>query len=228
VIKPDNSYFATTPISKAEDNLVKTEWDIKLHPDGKLTCQAKKLLKEQGGLFFREALGQLSESEQHDWISQNVAQTFSQARLVSHQVGNLKERDAPLTFSYQFEAPNVLQKAGDLLLFPLPLQTGVTTFTQKKRVHPIIFDYPFHQVDEMKIHLPEEYMVEELPKPVDLETQFGRLRSSLTKQQNTIIYRRDVIWNATRIPALQYEDLCQLQRDFASAQYSNMVLRKSQ
>jgi hypothetical protein len=227
VIKPDNSHFATTPTSEAEDNLAKTEWDIKLHPDGRLTCQVKRLLKEQGGLSFREALGQLSENEQHDWISQNVAQTFSQAQLVSYQVGNLKEMDAPLTFSYEFEAPNVLQKAGDLLLFPLPLRTGVTTFTQKKRVHPIIFDYPFHQVDEMKIHLPDGYTVEELPEPVDLETQFGRLRSSLTKQQNTIIYRQDIIWNATRIPAFQYEDLCQLQRDFASAQYNNMVLRKS-
>jgi len=227
VAKPDKSCLLPTPTSTAKDNSIKTEWDVKLHADGKLNCQVQNSITGQGQFLFRSALAQLSDKEQRDWMSQHVAQMFPKAQLTSYQVGNLKEKDTPFTFSYQLETPDALQKTGDLLLFSLPLQTR-SVFTQKERTHPIIFDYPFHQIDEIKIHLPAGYAVEELPEGVDVKTQFGQLKISLTKGQSSVIYRREILWDATNVPASEYEKLCQFQQKLASTQHKNIVLKKSE
>jgi hypothetical protein len=228
VVKPGGSYLITTPASTAKENSIETEWDVKLYADGRLTCRVQSVFTGQWQFLLREALRRSSDKEQRDWITRHLAQTFPRAQLINYRVSDLKERETPLILSYQFESPNILQKVGDSLLFPLHLRAEIASFTQRNRVHPVIFDYPFNQVDEIRVHLPAGYTVEELPEEVDIETQFGTLKITLTEEQGYVIYRREILWNATVIAASEYEKLCQFQQKITSTQRKNIVLKKSE
>ena len=225
VVKPNNSCLITTPTATARDNSIKTEWDVKLSADGKLIFQVQNTVTGQEQFLFRSALEQLSDKEQKDFLSQYVTHKFPRAQLTSYQGGNLNEKDAPLALSYQFETP--VPEVGELLLFELPLQTEAVSFTQKERTHPIIFDYPYSQIDEMKIHLPAGYTVEALPEAVDVNTEFGTLKISLTESQDTIIYCQEISWDAKSISASEYENLCRFQQKIISTERQNIALKKS-
>ena len=219
------SRLATTPTSTAEKNLLQTAWEIKLGADGKLTCQVQRTITGQDGIFFRDALGLLSEKEQREWLSQQIAQIFPQVQLISHQSHNLENRDVPLNLSYQFSASTALQEVGDLLLFPIPVRTRIPTFTQEQRVHPIVFGYPFQQIDEMKIHLPEGYAIEKLPEPVDFKNSLGQICMRLTQDGNDITYCFQIVWNAAQVPPYQYDQVVAFQQKLAAIGREHIVLK---
>ena len=93
-------------------------------------------------------------------------------------------------------------------------------------MHPIVFNYPFRQVQEIQIHLPEGLAVADMLKPVDFSTEFGRIKTSLTTAGNVVSYRFEVVFNATHIPASEYQNLRQFQREWVGIGQKQIIFNR--
>ncbi len=88
------------------------------------------------------------------------------SRVVLKDLTGLKDRTAELTAEFEIDISGVVHQSGDRLLLPIHFLTnsGQYPFRSAFRKYPVYFKYPFTQVDEIIIDLPEGYEVEALPR----------------------------------------------------------------
>ena len=77
-----------------------------------------------------------------------------------------------------------------------------------KRVHPIYFPYPWQEVDEITVQLPEGYKVGEPPQKADEYAEVRRLpKISHEIQGRTLRLKRRFVMQGTLFPVKYYAHL---------------------
>jgi hypothetical protein len=86
------------------------------------------------------------------------------------------------------------------------LRHGDLMLTQKTRKYPIVVDADAIQ-ETVRISLPAEFKVDELPGRLQLDSPFGKYEASWTVQSGTLIFRRRLEIQAQSVPQDQYVQL---------------------
>lgn len=88
------------------------------------------------------------------------------SRVTLKNLTGLKDRTTELIVEYEVTISGVVHQTGDRLLLPVYALTnpGQYPFRSAFRKYPIYFNYPFTQIDEIIIDLPEGYEVEAIPQ----------------------------------------------------------------
>src|SRR5262249_28726638 len=144
-----------------------------------------------------------------------LSHSLATFQITKAAVGNAKVTDRPLEWHYSLEAERYAKNAGDLLLVrPRVLgneSTGLLE-TKKPRVHPIEFDAPERDTDVFEITMPQGYVVDELPPPVDLELGFASYHSKSEVTGRVLRYARTLEVKEVSVPVAKAPVLKQFYR----------------
>jgi len=152
--------------------------------------------------------------------------------LQTVEVENLEEYDKNLIVRYQFVAQSYAKTAGDLLLLrPRVLgQKGDDLLERQKkgkeRQYPVEFEAATLQSDVFEIELPSGYTVDELPPPVELDTDFVAYKSRIEVNGGVLRYQREYMVKDVRVPTERLEELKKFYRQVAADERSSVVLKR--
>lgn len=152
--------------------------------------------------------------------------------LQTVEVENLEEYDKNLVVRYRFVAPNYAKTAGELLLVrPRVLgQKGDDLLERQKkgkqRLYAVEFDAATLQSDVFEIELPAGYVVDEVPPPVELNTDFAAYKSRIEVNGTVLRYQREYTVKEVRVPAERLEELKKFYRQVAADERASVVLKR--
>lgn len=158
--------------------------DITLSP----TAEAKISVNEISRLFQYESeagIVYLQPNKQKDRIRSDI--NLSQADILNLQIKECKETAPSITFNYSVSSNQYGNKTGNRLFIPANIfRKGFSVPSVTKRMYPIHINYGYSDTDSIRIHLPDGYTIEGLPKPIDVESKFGSFHSTVEVKEKEI------------------------------------------
>lgn len=93
----------------------------------------------------------------------------------------------------------------DLMVFYLPER-----FPHAERKYPIYFDYPYVEMDEVHLELPDVMDLDTLPSPAQVRLPYAAYGSNVTRRGHEIVVTRQLAMGGNIFKVEQYPEL----RDF--------------
>lgn len=160
--------------------------------DGKL----RKQVSDHYALSFRQrAVGQKSEQ-----YLENLENENDKIEIADYVRENETDLSQPIVESYNFKAANVHEIIGDkMYISPLLfLTTSTNPFKQDVREYPVDFSFPTESKYNVSIEIPQGYVIESLPQPINLGTE-GKLAN----------FKYNVVGNGNKIQVSVTESINQ-------------------
>ena len=116
--------------------------------------------------------------------------------------------DAPLIAEFKVTSP-MLVSAGKRVLLPASVleYNRPRMFTHNERSHPVYFEYPSVAVDDVKITLPVDLEVEDLPANVSIKLDYAIYKADRRQEKNVIISSRSLAISAFSIGTTKYKEI---------------------
>lgn len=175
----------STPRSRSEDAITERKADLKLDAEGSAagtlltTFRGQEALRLRIDALRKDATGKtkLLEEEIKAWLPSSA--TFEIVKAEGWD-----QTDQPLVVEARVSVPNLAVRAGKrLLLAKGVLQTTEShPFKASSRVHPVYFEYPFQEADEVTLSVPAGVRVESTVVPRKAETDFGMYQSFVQRR----------------------------------------------
>jgi len=118
----------------------------------------------------------------------------------------LTSSDDAVIGTYDAVLPNVVSRAGSRLALP-PSVFAVAAknpFAPATRTHPIYFDYPRSEEDEVNVTLPDSSTVSVLTPPSNLKVGALGYTNTTTQNGNVVTFRRSMMVDAMLVEARYY------------------------
>ena len=189
--------WSTIPISKHKDSTVLRKGKFELDADGNLTGTAEKTYTGHSAIDQRRVEYMETDAERTDHFKEEIQNKVSTAEVSDISIREFFDPKKPLRKSYKLKIPGYGQKTGSRIFF----QPGVFEYNSKpvfssaERLHPIYFDYPWSEFDEIEIKLPDGFVLENygLPENIVEKKKIAGSEYSLDydKETHTLKYKRD-------------------------------------
>jgi hypothetical protein len=191
-LEKDGGTFVQTPNPKSEEAMIERKALISWNEEG-IKGQMLVTFKGQEALMKRiSALEDDAETRKKDLEdeAENWLPAGSSAKM--KEVRGLDGEDEPVVVTFDIEVPNFGATTGKRMILPLDIFVGHSgsAFQHETRKHPIYFNYPYQEYDQVFFQLPKGYDVEKLPVTARETIDVGRYASSWTQQSNLIVMQR--------------------------------------
>src|SRR4051812_21235210 len=219
------------PRLPASMNTIRRTGNLTLDATGKLTGSISEMrLGDRAWSERWRILHLTNNADRIKPIESLLSGSLSNFRITKASILNLQQTDQPFGFNYSFEATNYAKNAGDLLLVR-PRVIGVKAEgileTPEPRQFPVEFEGPVQDTDTFEITLPEGYVVDDLPPPVDADFGFASYHSKTEVKGNVIGYTRTFEVKDLSVPVSKAADLKKFYRIIASDERNTAVLKTS-
>lgn len=159
---------------------------VSVDEKGKLSGKYRVNSTDYEAFTFREKYADVN---QQNYL-EKVENDFSGMQISEYNVENNKDLSKPIIENFTFTADNQSEIIGDkLYLDPLLFFTPTKNpFVLENRDLPIYFGYPTQFKYNLNIVIPDGYVVETLPKPINLVTgeNVGLFSFNISTTNNTI------------------------------------------
>lgn len=124
---------------------------------------------------------------------------------------------------------DLANRTGSRLFIPLcPLKKGnLNVFAPSKRTYDIEIDLGSTDNDTIIFNIPESYVLESLPKDVDIETPYGSFKSSVTQEGNKITHIQHSTISSGRYDKEKYDDIKAFFAQIMNAVKRKLVIKKA-
>lgn len=207
IFKDRENTFARTPLAEPQDNAVITQKQIEIKTDRAIEVEAKTFSSGSEEEFLRSFHIYLRPIEVKEFLEEFVDDISPGAKLLEHT------HTDPLDFKKKFieyikcYAPDYCKKAGDILIFQVPLIGKSCDGTGKEeRRYPIVYKSKSYKKDEAEFNIPDGYEVYHLPEPVEIKTPYFEFHSSFKKEGEKVLYQGEFIRKAVKIPPEKYNN----------------------
>jgi Domain of Unknown Function with PDB structure (DUF3857)/Transglutaminase-like superfamily len=205
----DGAALADTPDPKYSDGIDQRVGDLVLKNDGTVEGTLKIGYFGQEALMVRlralnqDAVGRKKEIE--DAVRERLP-SGAELKLINNP--NWDTSEGPVIAEFHVVA-SVASKAGKRTLLPsliYELNQGAK-FPASQRVNGIYLRYPWGEVDQIRVTVPQDLEVESLPKNEDVHTGFSVYKTKWSKDGQTIIVRRDFVMGAYSFSQARYPEI---------------------
>jgi hypothetical protein len=134
----------------------------KIDSTNKLKVETQITYNGQSALEQRDAL---LEKDHETYLKDYLKEKFAEAKLDTFYYTDLDSAYKPLQLNLKFSFENYIEETDQLGYFSLPFFSGLkeNPFIRKTRTNPIDFEYPELKTEIIKIELPDNYKVSEVP-----------------------------------------------------------------
>ena len=155
------------------------------------------------------------------WIT-NGASGAKVTKLEPSDVG----AEGRFALDVEFTAGSYAQlMQGRLLVFKPAIVSRLDelSLTGAARKHPVVLKSRAY-TEMVRVKLPEEFNVDELPDPLKIETSFGNYASTYEVKDGQLVFTRAMTLRAATIPADQYASVRNFFERIRAAEASPVVL----
>ena len=199
------------PMPTADYSIQKRTGNFSIDDQGNLTGTVTLELSGFHDLDMKEELStRHTEEEEYDYIIQELKKNLSQTEAKNFKIRNRSSRKT-ISISYDLEIPeyaDVTRKR--IFLQPAVFQKNADPiFSRDKRQGDLLFPYPWTDVDDISIKVPEQFALEEgsAPQPIDLGV-IGQYEAKLgITKKNVLKYRRTFGFNLRMVAKKHYESI---------------------
>lgn len=158
-----------------------------------------------------------------------LGNSLSNFTLTKASIGNLEQYDQNLTLDYRVVVDSYAKTAGNLLILrPRVMGSkGSAILSGKPRKYPIEFREATRQDDMFDITLPEGYVVDELPKAVNVECPYGSYKSKVEVEGKTLHYTRTYEIKDVYVPTEKLDEVKGFLSQIAADERASAVLRRA-
>jgi hypothetical protein len=227
----DGGAFFQTAQPASQQAVLRRKADLKLDEDGGF--KGKIEVEYEGQFALRRRLNALEsdEAEQkkdHEERLEGWLPSGSKAKLI--EITGNKDSEKPLHIRFEVEIPSVASSVGSRTLAPILVFQAQSSnpFEFAKRIHPIYFDFPYQEIDSVKVTLPEGLKIESLPKATVIKEQFAFYDNSWQQQGNTVMATRREAMGAYMFDLSFYNALRSFFEKVNNGDKENVVLRAAQ
>lgn len=131
-------------------------------------------------------------------------------------------------YTVSFEAKDFANKTGSRFFVPIcPLsKQSFNSLTSSSRTFDIYRESGYTEKDTIIIELPQSYLVENLPKDIDLKTEFGNFQSNVKTDGNQIVYTQCIEIIPGRFDKTKYNDLKDFYAQISAALKRKIAIKK--
>jgi hypothetical protein len=99
--------------------------------------------------------------------------------------------------------------------------------SDEERKYDIDLDFEYTDIDKIEIEIPSGYSAESMPQDINIESKFGRYRSSVKLEKNKIIYSRNMEQFSGLFPKTDYTEMIKFYDAVYKADRNKLVFIKT-
>ncbi|WP_073152786.1 DUF3857 domain-containing protein [Mesonia phycicola] len=217
VMKPDGGQIVKTPQYLNEDNLQLTQAEISFSPKGKIKVLGS--MKTYGSQYdSRSSLEHysLEDLKKRDY---KFWSTIHNLNIIKHDMLNNKD-EISFVENFEFEGDRYTEISGDRCFVKINVINPDTYVPSRYRNRKTDFYYPrgYQDKDEIKIKIPENYIVEAIPYPVNLKTEFGSYKMEVIKENDHLLYKKTILIKEGKYTKEKYKAFRAFRKSIANAE----------
>ena len=222
-----DSQVIPLPILKPEASGAVRTGEFKLAPDGTLSGSVETSRIGADGGNTRMNLKYSSEKERHDELEQSLGHDIPGVTLDSYKYDEPDALDKPVTLHYDVTAKDYGHLTGPLMLVrPRVVASYAHQFSVKPRTVPIDLPATGHWHDSYDIAIPDGYVVDEMPDPVNVDMDFASYHSKISTKEKTLHYERDYTVRQIEVAADRQKEFGHFEGMILSDEKATVVLKK--
>jgi hypothetical protein len=226
MIDEEGAHIVSTPRYTVADNLQSRSVAAAIDADGNLDAQVNTHFTGIQQQLPRALIYEVSK----DWREKYLNRAIN---LPTYQVDKSRYDEEkgklPAVNEYlHITSPSYASVTGKRLFIAPNLfnKTGTKYSADSIRKYDIVFNEAYRDIDSITIKIPDGYTPEAMPQNVQLESRFGKYRTSVKVEGNKIEYYRLEEKSRSRFPASDYPELVKFQDQVYKADRARIVLVK--
>ena len=222
-----SSQIIALPVLDPDANQSERRGSFTLSADGVLSGTIDSSHSGPNGAYWRMFLKYTDEKERREYWERIVATTLPGVTLEAFQFVQPAALDKPFEFHYKVTSLQYAHPTGSLLLVrPRIIGTFTISSDDKPRTYPVDLGATGRWRDSFDIKMPEGYVVDETPEPVNVDLDFASYHSSVTAKEGSLHYEREYVVRQVEIPATRYTDFQKLEGAILFDEKGTAVLKK--
>lgn len=221
----DTDSLIRMPVMPAESNKLDRQVEASLSPSGALTGFVNEKTNGQSARRERAQLKGMSTTEYSKFIEGWISRGASGAKTTKIDPSD-NHQEGTFALKVEFSAPSYAQVMRDKLMVFKPAIVGRLdrfSFSSDKRLNPFLIDSTAY-TENVKIKLPEGFIVDEMPEPTSMETPFGTYSVKYRVEGDTLHFDRSLKLTRAEIPADKYQSVMDFFGRLHAAEQSPVVL----
>lgn len=224
LVTENGGEIARTPALPPSANFEGNEVNIQLEADGRASVKVNSTLQGGSQEWHREAAQVLSQEELRKAFQKSVSiPSFTYEKLA---VAPAAEK-AETSVLFEAQVPRYASKAGSRLFVPFNAFNQFSDIppANDNRRYPVVVRDGFTEEDRITISLPTGYRVESMPgEDFLLESPYGKYSLRATASEGVISIERRLEIRPCRLPAEEYGQWRDFQKEIAKADGAKLVL----
>ena len=223
----DESRILHLPVLKASSNTTEITGSFTLAEDATLTGSVTAHHSGPTGGEWRQMIRETDEKERRNIFEKYLARDLAGVSLDEMHFVQPESLAQPLELNYKLTAPRYAKSTGGMLLVRSRVVEDWTPyFDEKPRSLPINLTEAKYMHQRLTINLPAGYVVDDLPDPVKLSTDFGSYSSSVSVKDDKLTYERTLQVTTNELPANRILELGAFESAILRDQKAVVVLVK--
>ncbi len=227
-----------TPMSPASSSMEKRSGKFKLLPDG--TLEGTATIEYTGHLSaYHKEYNDDDTPQQRETTLKNLVRynILGSAEVSDVTIENVTDPFKPFTYIFKIKVPGYATVTGKrIFLQPNVFErNSKPLFERAERKHDIYFEYPYSEMDDLSIELPEGFQLESPDAPPDVTDAGGigsnKIEIGISGDKRILKYKREfsfgnrdqLIFTSTTYPVLK-----RLFETYNSANTHPLTLRQSE
>lgn len=194
-----------TPASKYENNLLSSYSEIFLDTEGGARTQTR--FYATGDIAFE--FGQIKKLEPAD-MKQALTSYMNYRSAEVFETSEYRDSSIGRVFNINFEFAKLYAfKAGTKAFFPQKLNKNFQEILRdEKREIDYVFEYPYQKADTTVFYLPKNFVVDELPAPIEISNEMAFYKKEVTAESpEKLKIITSLVLKKRIIPSDQYKKL---------------------
>ena len=228
VLTDKKCFFRRVPDSRADANRIETRVKGKLNPDGSFGAELVMEYRGDPALALRGTLDRMSPEEARKALERFLRDDFGDVTVTSSKCFTSGE-PRPCRIVAEFECDRLAQRAGSSLIIA-GSTFGPERFEgqlpQEQRWNDVVFDHAYTSTESFELELPTGWRPDELPKGVDVESDYGSFTSHVAVDGRVFRSERTFCLSKSKVNAAFYSRLRRFFGDAESAASVPVVLTR--
>lgn len=230
LVKDDGGHLAHTPLSAADENRWGSRISGRLTAGGQLALEGRLSLAGNQANWLRWRLNGKSNKERQRWMNTVLRKHHPTVRLDSLRLSHVDTPfAAPVAIAFSATYSKFIRgRASRLFIKPsfFNRKDADDIPREKERDIPIYHGYRYADCDTVELEIPEGYVLEAAPAPLELNESFGRFTGRHVLKEGRLFFVRSFRYTQRLIPQAQYEQYLAFLREVARYDRSAFVFKK--
>ena len=174
-----------------------------------------------------EDLSEINSGELKKFASEKLQDTFEHFEIDSIW---MIEQDDPLSLKYhiKYRVTDFFSEAGEIIYMPQPMLSRLNSnpLVLEKRNYPVDFSYILDHTEVVKINLPENLQISEVPLRIKDNSRYASFSSFCFKGKNSVELNRKFTLKKISFRPSEYKELRRIYDTMTNSDQNQIVLTK--